>query len=69
MKKNDSFETKLANIEDIISKLQSQDTSLEDSISLYKQAVELLKDCNNTLKNAELEIEKINSELIVEEED
>ena len=69
MKKSTSFEAKLSEIENIIFKLQSQDTPLEDSIKLYKQAVELLSECKDTLKNTELEIEKINSELILEEEE
>jgi Exonuclease VII small subunit len=69
MKKSTSFEAKLSEIENIIFKLQSQDTPLEDSINLYKQAVELLSECKDTLKNTELEIEKINSELILEEEE
>jgi len=69
MKKSTSFEAKLSEIENIIFKLQSQDTPLEDSINLYKQAVKLLSECKDTLKNTELEIEKINSELILEEEE
>lgn len=69
MKKEKSFEEKLNDLNEILSKMQSSETKLEDSIKLYEQAVTLIEDCKTTLTAAELRIEEISSKLLAEEDE
>jgi exodeoxyribonuclease VII small subunit len=54
-----SFEKALAQLEDIVSKLESGKVDLEDSIKLYEKGEALKKHCETKLKEAEARIEKI----------
>lgn len=49
-----NFEQSLKNLEDIISKLESNDISLEDSISAYQEGTSLLASCRKQLEEAQL---------------
>ena len=54
-----SFETALAELEDIVEKLESGKVDLEASISIYERGEALKKHCEKLLKDAEARIEKI----------
>ncbi len=54
-----SFEKALAELEEIVSKLESGQAALEDSIALYERGAALKAHCEKTLKSAQEKIEKI----------
>ncbi len=54
-----SFEKALAQLEDIVSRLEGGKVDLEDSIKLYEKGEALKKHCETKLKEAEARIEKI----------
>lgn len=54
-----SFEKALAELEDIVSKLESGKAELEDSIALYERGAKLKAHCEAKLKSAQEKIEKI----------
>ncbi len=54
-----SFEKALAELEAIVSKLESGKTELEDSIELYERGAKLKAHCEAKLKSAQEKIEKI----------
>jgi len=54
-----SFEEALKALEEIVSKLESGEVSLEDSIDIYTRGTHLKRHCENKLKLAEARIEKI----------
>ncbi len=54
-----SFEEALTRLEEIVKELETEDISLEDSIELYEEGIELSKTCTQKLEEAELRIEKV----------
>ncbi len=54
-----SFEDALKELEDIVSKLEGGQVSLEQSISFYERGEKLKQRCETLLKDAEMRIEKI----------
>lgn len=54
-----SFENALAELEDIVQKLESGGVALEDSIALYERGAALKAHCEAKLKSAQEKIEKI----------
>ena len=54
-----AFEQALKELEDIVSKLESGQVSLDNSIKLYERGETLKKHCEKLLKSAEARIEKI----------
>ena len=54
-----SFEKALAELEEIVQKLESGQAALEDSIALYERGAALKAHCEKTLKSAQEKIEKI----------
>ena len=62
MKKDIKFEEALERLAEINEKLESDEISLEDSIKLFKEGLELSKLCQKKLDEAKLEIEKIEIE-------
>ena len=50
------FEKSLNELEKIISKLESGDCSLEESITLFEQGMEHTKSCREALENAKKRI-------------
>lgn len=57
-----SLEEVLAEVEDIIGKLQQREISLEDSFLLYQQGVEKLKCCNEKIDTVEKKLLILNEE-------
>mgnify|MGYP003322489824 FL=1 len=58
MKKEIKFEEALERLAEINEKLESDEISLDDSITLFKEGLELSKLCQKKLDEAKLEIEK-----------
>ncbi|MAW81867.1 MAG: exodeoxyribonuclease VII small subunit [Parvularcula sp.] len=54
-----SFEKALAELEEIVQKLESGGAALEESIALYERGAALKAHCEKTLKSAQEKIEKI----------
>ncbi|MFQ5563189.1 MAG: exodeoxyribonuclease VII small subunit [Parvularculaceae bacterium] len=54
-----SFEKALAELEEIVQKLESGQAALEDSIALYERGAALKAHCEAKLKSAQEKIEKI----------
>lgn len=54
-----SFEKALAELEDIVQRLERGNVPLEDSIAIYERGEALKKHCEQLLKKAEARIEKI----------
>ena len=69
-KKKVDYETAIARLEEITELLESGESSLEDSIALYTEGLELAKLCNDRLNEAEKKIAVIRekSGAFVEEE-
>lgn len=53
------FEKALAELEDIVDRLEKGAVALDESIRLYERGEALKKRCDELLKNAEMRIEKI----------
>lgn len=49
-----TFENSIKKLEEIVSKLENNEISLEESIEMYKEGITLLGDCRKQLENAEL---------------
>ena len=54
-----SFEQALAQLEEIVAKLESGQTELERSIVLYERGAKLKAHCESRLRAAQLRVEKI----------
>lgn len=63
MKAPKTFEDGLARLEDILAKMQSEDTTLAEAVKLYAEAAGLVSFCNDTLNKAALQIEEIDARL------
>jgi len=58
-KERPSFEEALSRLEAIVKELEDDSISLEKSIELYEEGIELSKLCTQTLEEAELRIENV----------
>ncbi|QRN41186.1 MAG: exodeoxyribonuclease VII small subunit [Neisseriaceae bacterium] len=57
-----SFEKAMKELEDITAKMQDKDICLEDSLTYYRQGVELINFCQKKLVEVEQKIEILNSQ-------
>lgn len=57
---NLTYEQAYKQLEDILERLESKSTSLDESLSLYEEGIRLYKYCNKLLDNAQLKISKFN---------
>ncbi len=57
------FETAQKKLEDILHRLSQEDISLDESVQLYAQAAELIAQCAQALKQAELKIQEVDASL------
>ena len=57
-----TFEEKLKELENIVNELESGEINLDSSIEKYTQAMKLVKECDEKLKNVEEQINKIVTE-------
>ena len=58
-----SLENSLKRLEEIVEQLERGDTSLENSITLYEEGVQISRECAEKLKTAELKIKKLSQEI------
>ena len=56
------FEEKLKELETIINELESGEIDLDSSIEKYTNAMKLVKECDEKLKNVEEQVNKIVTE-------
>ena len=54
-----SFEAAMAELEQIVAKLEKGDVELEESIAIYERGEALRNHCDGLLKKAEAKVEKI----------
>lgn len=57
--KNIKFEEKIKELEKIINELEAGNIDLEDSIEKYVLAMQLVRECDEQLKNIEEKITKV----------
>ena len=53
------FELSLKKLESIVEKLEDENINLEDSVKSFEEGVNLVKECQKQLQNAELKIKKL----------
>ncbi len=56
MSNNTDFEKSLAELEKIVSELESGECSLDESMKLFERGIELSEECRKTLENARQKI-------------
>ncbi len=59
MKKKQSFEEMLDELNGMIARLSDDDTPLEEALKLYAQAAEKIAACSGVLEHAKVQIEEI----------
>lgn len=57
---NLTYEQAYKKLEEILEKLESKGTSLDESLSLYEDGISLYKYCNKLIEDAQLKISKFN---------
>lgn len=57
-----SLEEALGKLEETIAKLQSEEISLEDSFNLYKEGMDYVKLCSETIDQVEKKVLMLNQE-------
>lgn len=61
-KKKENLEENFQKIEELLSALEAEDTTLEQSFQYYEQGMKLLKQCNDTIDKVEKQVLKINED-------
>ena len=56
---NKTFEENMQRLEQIIRAMERGDVPLEESLKLFQEGTELVKNCGKLLDNAELQVKKI----------
>lgn len=64
--KNNSFEKKIDELNDIVERLENGNASLEESISLYEKGMKLSAECMKILNEAKQKVEFIKNENYIE---
>ena len=57
-----TYEEAMTRLEKIVSMLENDTLSLDDSLKLYEEGTKLARFCNKTLDEAELKITKLGTE-------
>ncbi len=52
----EKFEDSIGKLEEIVSKLETGDVTLDESLSLFEQGIKLSKSCQKMLDNAEKKV-------------
>lgn len=58
-----SFERGLSELENIVDQLESNSTSLEDSMQLFEKGTKIINFCNNELTKAEAKLQELTQDL------
>jgi exodeoxyribonuclease VII small subunit len=53
------FEKSLQNLEKIVSKMESGELGLEESLAQFEKGIKLARTCQDTLSNAEFRVEQL----------
>lgn len=56
-----SFEDGMARLETILEQMQSEETSLAESVKLYAEAASLMEYCHATLDKASVQLDEIDA--------
>ncbi len=56
---NENFEAKLQKSKELIDKLMNPDITLEESIKIYKEGLESIKEAQKLLEEAKLKVQEI----------
>ncbi len=54
-----TFETALAELEQMVKKLEAGDTTLEEAMTLFEKGVALTMECGKILADANLKVQKL----------
>lgn len=54
--KENNFETKMEELENVVTKLEKGDMSLDESLTNFEKGMKLSKECNKMLEDAEKKI-------------
>ena len=54
-----NFEGSIARLEQIVRTMERGDVSLDESLKLFQEGTELVRNCNRLLDEAELQVKKI----------
>ena len=54
-----NFESSLKELESIVKKLEDENINLEDSVKSFEEGVNLVKQCQKQLRDAELKVKKL----------
>ena len=57
----ESFESAMGQLEALVSKMESGDLSLEESLRAFEKGVNLTRFCQDQLQKAELKVQELNS--------
>jgi exodeoxyribonuclease VII small subunit len=57
-----SLESRMARLEEIVAAMESSGKPLEEVIALFKEGVELTRQCKTELSRLELEVQKVLAE-------
>ena len=63
MKTPKSFEEGMDRLNTILAKMQSEETSLSDSVKLYAEAASLMECCHAILEKTSLQIDEIDARI------
>ena len=63
MKAPKTFEEGMARLEDILARMQSDETTLAESVKLYAEAAGLVEYCSSTLDKTSLQIDEISGRM------
>ncbi len=55
-RKKDDFASRMTRLEKIVGSLEKEDAPLEESMALYKEGVELVRQCREQLEKAKYEV-------------
>lgn len=62
-KETESFEKSLKRLEEIAELLENEEIGLDESVKLYEEGIKLSRVCYDSLKDAELKITELKSQL------
>ena len=57
----ESFESAMEQLETLVSRMETGDLSLEESLKAFEQGVHLTRFCQNQLQKAELKVQELSS--------
>ena len=57
--KNRSFEASMQRLEQIVRAMERGDVPLDESLKLFQEGTELVRDCGKLLDEAELQVQKV----------